>query len=332
MLIWLQFMICAGVILFAGKRLSKYGDIIADRTGLGQAWIGVVLMASVTSLPELITGVSSVTLFDVPDIAAGDVLGSCMFNILIIALLDLFDKDVPVLSRTEPGQILTGAFGILLLGAVCVGIGAGGYIPTLGWIGLYSIVFMCIYLIAMRTIFLFEKRRMAEIGIDEDVEFVEDELTNSRLYMIYAINAGLVIIAATILPYIGEEIAKMTGLGHTFVGSLFIAFSTSLPEMVVAVSALRLGAVDMAVGNLLGSNLFNIGILAVDDAFYRQGPLLQAITSAHLITAIAAIVMTACAIAGLVYREEHKRFRMGWDTLAILMVYLAATYLLANMV
>ena len=87
MLVWIQFAACAAVICYAGAKLSYYGDIIAEKTGLGRTWIGVVLMASVTSLPELITGVSSVALADVPDIAAGDVLGSCMFNILIIALL-----------------------------------------------------------------------------------------------------------------------------------------------------------------------------------------------------------------------------------------------------
>jgi cation:H+ antiporter len=85
MIVWLQFIACTAIIVFAGAKLSKYGDIIADLTGMGRMWIGVVLLASVTSLPELITGVSSVTLYDLPNIAVGDVLGSCMFNLLIIA-------------------------------------------------------------------------------------------------------------------------------------------------------------------------------------------------------------------------------------------------------
>ena len=82
MLLWIGFIICTAAIVFAGMRLSKYGDIIAEKTGLGRTWIGVVLMASVTSLPELVTGISSVTYAGVPDIAAGDVLGSCVFNML----------------------------------------------------------------------------------------------------------------------------------------------------------------------------------------------------------------------------------------------------------
>jgi len=88
-MIWLQFLVCTAAIVFAGAKLSEYGDVIAEKTGLGRTWIGVVLMASVTSLPELMTGVSSVAIFDLPNIAAGDALGSCMFNLLIIALLDV---------------------------------------------------------------------------------------------------------------------------------------------------------------------------------------------------------------------------------------------------
>jgi cation:H+ antiporter len=89
MLAFVQFIVCAAIIFVAGAKLSYYGDIIAEKIGLGRTWIGVVLLASVTSLPELITGISSVSLAGVPDIAVGDALGSCMFNILIIAFLDL---------------------------------------------------------------------------------------------------------------------------------------------------------------------------------------------------------------------------------------------------
>lgn len=88
MFLWIKFLICTSLIVYSGTKLSKYGDIIAEKTGIGGTLIGVALMASVTSLPELVTGISSVTYADVPDIAAGDVLGSCVFNMLILAFLD----------------------------------------------------------------------------------------------------------------------------------------------------------------------------------------------------------------------------------------------------
>lgn len=328
MIIWLQFIVCTAVIVYAGTRLAKYGDIIAEKTGLGRTWIGVVLMASVTSLPELITGVSAVTLFDLPNIAVGDVLGSCMFNILIIALLDCSIRAVPISSQAHQGQVLTAALGILLLGLVSIALSAGAQMPVIGWIGLYSVVFLLIYLGAMRMVFLYEKRRLsASVQVAaEDAQYAH--LSQGRAYAMYAANALLVIAAATWLPHLGDEIAAMTGLGRTFVGSIFIAVSTSLPEVVVSFAALRLGAVDLAMGNLFGSNLFNIGILAVDDLLYTQGPLLAHITSSHAVTANAAMVMTAIAVAGLTYRASRKLSFIAWDSVGILAVYGVATYVL----
>src|SRR5512145_3225201 len=101
MLLVIQFLICSGVIVVCGVNLSRYGDVIAEKTGLGRAWIGLILMASVTSLPELVTGLSSVTVAGVPDIAVGDVMGSCVFNLSIIALLDIIHGPLPIFSKAE---------------------------------------------------------------------------------------------------------------------------------------------------------------------------------------------------------------------------------------
>jgi cation:H+ antiporter len=328
MMVWLQFLACTAVIVFAGTQLSKYGDIIAAKTGLGRTWIGVVLMASVTSLPELMTGISSVAVFDLPNIAAGDVLGSCMFNLLILALLDALSGASPISSRAHQGQVVAAGFGVMLLGMVSVSIAMGEKTPHLGWVGIYSWLFIAVYLVAMRVVFLYEKKRLAEM-IEEIAEAVQhDHISQARAFALYGLNAVLVIGAATWLPRLGEEIADITGLGRTFVGSIFIAISTSLPELVVSISALRIGAVDLVLGNLFGSNLFNIGILALDDLFYTRGPLLSHITSSHLISANAAMVMTAIAIIGLTYRAGRKVLLWSWDSLGIAMVYAMATYLL----
>lgn len=111
----LQFVVCTAVILMAGVRLSRYGDIIAEKTGLGGIWIGVVLLATVTSLPELITGASAVVLVGAPEIAAGDAIGSCMFNLVILAFLD-FRHPAPLSASIHQGHVLAAAFGIVQLG------------------------------------------------------------------------------------------------------------------------------------------------------------------------------------------------------------------------
>jgi cation:H+ antiporter len=325
---WLQFFLCAGVITFAGTRLTKYGDIIAEKTGLGRTWIGVVLLASVTSLPELFTGISSVWLFNVPDIAGGNAIGACMINMLTIALLDLIGGATPVSARAHQGHVLSAGFAILMLGVAGLSLVAGHSFGAIGWIGTYSFVLLGIYLIAMRTLYSYERRRIAEFVKEFEEEARYQEISNSEAYGWFAVHAFLIVVAAIYLPGIGEKIAADTGLGETFVGSIFIALATTLPELTVSLTAYRIGAVDMAVGNLFGSNLFNVNILALDDFFYVAGPLLNDVSATHLVSVIATISMTAVAVIGLTFRATRKRFLLSWDALAIAGIYVVTTFLL----
>src|SRR3989339_1145814 len=135
MLFWLGFIVCTSLIVYSGTKLAKYGDIIAEKTGLGRTWIGVVLMASVTSLPELITGLSSVTYAGGPDIAVGDALGSCAFNLLILALLDVLQTPLPLSTRAHHGHTLSAGFGILLLCIASLGLTPQNRFLPIGWIG-----------------------------------------------------------------------------------------------------------------------------------------------------------------------------------------------------
>ncbi len=320
-MLWLGFIICTSAIVFAGTRLSKYGDIIAEKTGLGRTWIGVVLMASVTSLPELVTGISSVTFAGVPDIAVGDVLGSCVFNMLILAVIDAIYRPMPISTKAHHGHVLSAGFGILLLGIVVMALFLGERLQPLGWIGAYSILFIFVYLLAMRMIYSYEKRQILEYVKEVAVELKYQNIPTRTAVAHYVFNAVIIIIAAVFLPGIGEGIAASTGLGQTFVGNIFIALSTSLPEVVVSVSAVKIGAIDMAIGNLFGSNIFNIFILALDDLFFIKGPILSIVQMSHTISAVSAIMMTAIAIIGLTYRTEKKRLFLAWDSIGIVLVY-----------
>jgi len=326
-----QFVIVAAVIVFAGSNLSRYGDVIAEKTGMGRTWVGVVLIASVTSLPELITGISAIAIFDLPDIAVGNVLGACMFNMLTIALLDVMSGPTPISAKAHQGQVIAAGFGIILLGLATIGIAGGGTLLRLGWVGSYSFVFLIVYAIAIHTVFLFEKKRIAEY-VQEMVEASRYEnIPLKKAYVNYAWNAVLVIAAAAYLPYLGEKIAQATGLGQTFVGSIFISLTTTLPELVVSIAALRIDAADLVFGNIFGSNLFNIAILALDDVLYGKGPLLAHVEPAHIVTASAAMTMTAVAMVGLTYRLAKKSFLIAWDSIAILAVYVTAVAVVYGM-
>ncbi len=328
MSIWIWFILCTSAIVYSGSRLSRYGDIIAEKSGMGKAWIGMVLLASVTSLPELVTGISSVTYSNLPDIAVGDVIGSCVFNMLILALLDAFYPHIPLSSKAHHGHVLSGSIGILLLSIVAVNIFASAYVPSIGWIGLYSFLFLFIYLTAVRLIFIYERRHIAMYLKEVAVELKYKEVSMRQALINYAINAIVVITAAVFLPKIGERIAEVTGLGQTFVGNILIAVSTSLPEVVVSFYAIKIDAVDLAIGNLFGSNIFNVMLLAIDDIFYIKGPLLSSVSQNHIISAISAIIMMTIAIIGLTYRTEKKRLFMAWDSLCMLAVYVINMILL----
>ncbi len=328
MLLWLGFLICTSVIVLSGIRLSRYGDIIAEKTGLGKTWVGVALMASVTSLPELVTGISSVTYAGVPDIAAGDVLGSCVFNMLIIAILDAIYRIAPISAKAHQGNVVSAGFGILMLSIVALGLCSRDVLYSFGWVGVYSVATALLYLIAMRVVFSYEKRQIALFLKEEAVAHMYDHVSTKTAVTNYIVNAAFVIVAAIFLPKIGEGIAEATGLGQTFVGNIFISVSTSLPEVVVSVAAVRMDAVDLAIGNLFGSNIFNIFILALDDLFFINGPILSFVNLNNLLSALSAIAMTTIAIIGLTYRAEKKRLFLAWDSIGIVTLYIMNLMLL----
>jgi cation:H+ antiporter len=322
-MIWLQFAATALVVVFAGGHLARYGDVLGEKIGLGRSWVGLVLLAATTSLPELFTGFGATVLSALPDIAVGDVLGSCMFNLLILSFMDAIQPE-PISARAYQGHALSIGFGLLLLGVAGLGLLAGTRLPALGGVGLYSPVLIALYFVAMRVIFRHEQHRRARESHEVAQELQYGATTVRTAALRYAGAAVLVVGAALWLPQLGAELARQTGLGEAFVGSLFIAVTTSLPEIVVSLAAVRIGALDLAVGNVLGSNLFNLLILGLDDLFYRQGPLLTGVDASHGVTIFAVVTMNALFLIGLTYRAMTKRFVVTWDTGAIAAVYVTA--------
>jgi len=296
---WLLFAVAAAVIVVAGVQLARYGDVIGEKSGLGRSWIGVVLLAATTSLPELFTGFGATALTPLPDIAVGDVLGSCMFNLLILSLMDAIQPE-RISARAHQGHALAIGFGLVLMALAGMGLAGGPHWPAIGWVGLYSPLLIVLYFVAMRVLFVHERRRRAS-----------DSVVGAAMY----------------LPVLGASLARETGLGEAFVGSLFIAITTSLPEIVVSIAAVRMGALELGIGNVLGSNLFNLWILGMDDIFYSPGPLLSAVEPGHLIAVLAVVLMNALFLIGLTEQVLTKRFRVAWDTGAMAVVYAGAVWL-----
>jgi cation:H+ antiporter len=327
--VWVQFFLCIILIGWGGVKLSRYGDVIAEKTGMGGTWIGLILMASVTSLPELVTGVSAVTIVNTPDIAVGDVLGSCVFNLLIIVVLDFLYRKQSVYTLASQGHVLSAGFGILLIGFTGFNIllAASGTMPALGHVGIYSPIMILLYAVAMRTVFRYEREHISATAEGAAERYPGLMLKQAGIK--YASAAGIVVTAALWLPFVGKSIAQLMGLHQSFVGTLFVAFATSVPEIAVTIGALRIGAVDMAIGNVLGSNLFDILILAIDDILYAHGPILSFVSPSHAVTAFSAMMMTGVAIIGLLYRPKTRVFKtVGWASLFLFSLYLLNTYVI----
>jgi cation:H+ antiporter len=322
-MIWVQFLGAALVIVLAGVRLARYGDVLGEKTGLGRSWIGVVLLAATTSLPELVAGFGATALLPLPEIAVGNVLGACMFNLLILSLMDAVNPE-PIAARAHQGHALSIGFGLLLVSIAGVGLLAGGRLPSIGWVGLYSPLLVALYFVAMRVIFTHERRRRAEETREVAEQLLYAAVTLRTALLRYAGAAVLVIAAALWLPGLGAELARQTGLDQGFVGSVFMAITTSLPEIVVSLAAVRLGAIDLGVGNVLGSILFNLVILGLDDLFYVHGPILAAVSPGHGVSVLAIVAMNAIFLVGLTYRVVAKRYVVAWDTGAIAALYVAA--------
>lgn len=319
--IWGQLAICLAVIGIAGTALSRYGDVIGSKTGLSGNWIGLILMATVTSLPELSTGLSAVTVGAAPNIAAGDVLGSCVFNLLLLVLIDVMRRDRPFYAEVSDSHSLSAAFGIALIGTVGLGILTAPLVSpfALGHVGLTTPILMAGYGYAMWSVFVRERAANSATG-----ELIDryPEMTLRAAIFRYALAALFVIGAGVALPFIGKDLAALMGWSTSFVGTMFVAAITSTPELVVTVSAIRIGAVDMAVGNLLGSNLFNMLVLALDDLAFVDGPLLAHVQPINANSAFAAAIMSGVVIAALQSRARRKFWRIpSLASLVLLAIY-----------
>jgi cation:H+ antiporter len=312
------FFICALLIFFAGKRLSEYGDKIGDKTGVGKTWIGLVLMATVTSLPELFVGISSSAIIESADLAVGDIVGSCAFNLAILAFLDVFiPKRQHLFYVASSHHVLSTSLGTILIALAGVSIYLPEQIALLPGIGVMSVVFIVIYFISIRVIYKFEKQN----NIHTTSENLQKETSLSILVISYAFFALIIIAAALLIPYFATLIAKETGLTNSAMGTVFVSISTSLPEIAVSIASVRIGSIDLAIGNLLGSNIFNILILSIDDIFYKKGLLLKDVSDNHLMTVLTCIIMGSVTIAGFTYKAPAKKFLMALDSILILAFY-----------
>ena len=324
----LQFIGCALLIARAGYLLSRSADALADIYGWGRGWVGLALLATVTSLPELASGISAVALVGAPNLAVGNALGACVVNLLFLVVVDALQRHQPMYREASATHLLSAGFGVVMLGFVALSLLTGTRAPAVLHVGLYSPMLLALYLLALKGVHGHERQAMAVIAIEAAAVGAAGPGPAGprglarREWRRFGLAALVVLAAGSWLPQVADGLAQALGLSRSFVGTVLMAVVTTLPEMAVTLGALRLGALDMAIGNLLGSNLFNVMILAVDDAFYVRGPLLADAAPVHAGTAVTALVMSGLVIIGLVMRPQGRLLRvLSWVSGGLVAAY-----------
>lgn len=329
------------IVIVSGAKFAKLGDELAEALNIGGGWIGLILLATVTSLPEVISGCTATVLGNV-DLALGGVLGSCSFNVTILFLLNAIIGGGSVLRTASAAHTLSSSLGIFLMGLALFGIiVADKFAATpLAWVFelCWAIAIFFGYLLSMRLVYRYEQN--LQKALHPEQQKIKRHAPPG-LYGKVTVLAIVVVAASWWLAQIGDILSTHEieaigrSLGATFVGAGFLALATSLPEITTSVAAVRLGNLDLALGNLFGSNMFNIFVVALMKfvSLFQLKPLLMPPGSIHvsqvLITGIVAILLSAIAVGGLTYKSSRKMLRrFGFDSLMIAAVYLLGMILL----
>lgn len=317
----LIFLGLSAVVIVAAVYLANSTDAIAEATNLGHSMAGLILLAGATSLPELLVGWTGVRLGAI-DLSVGELLGSCLINLLILAVMDLFTRTRGrMFSRHAAAHALSAAVCILMACLVILGLLIRSDFSFLR-LGPGTWAIVLVYLACMRMIY---NDQQIPANVPVSTEAVK-QISLNRAIATYVVAGTAIFFVAPKLAEVANELAHKTGLGETFFGTVFVALITSLPEAVATLTAIRIGALDMAVGNIFGSNAINIFILAMIDAA-APAPILGMASMVHVVTAASVILVTTVAIIGLLYRAEKRYWLIEPDALLIIILVLGALYL-----
>ncbi len=339
-LLLLEFLIAGGVVLALSIRLTHEADQLERLTPLSELWIGMLLLAFVTSLPEAVNSIGATLLEGALDLGVGNLTGSNMFNLLIIVALDLAQGPGPILLMVKESQVFVAAAGILLMAAVGGAIAHGipsGAVSGLG--GLTSITFSVAIFVAFLVVSWLLVNRDDGPPVTEEKPELPPNTSLKRTVTIFSLAAVGVVFASIWLLNICNTMAirpitigtHHIILGHSFVGSFLLAMATSLPELFVSLGALKLGRVNMAVANILGSNIMNMSFIPIMHLVSRQMGFYSAISPSSLVMLFAAITMTTLFIVGLLAQSKRSFLSLGWEACSILVVYATAAVLVFRM-
>jgi len=331
LLLWqwtVVFVVSASAVVAGGTALARAGDGIATRTGLGGLFIGMLLMAAATSLPEIVTDAAAAAAGS-PDLAVGDLFGSSMANMAILAVIDLvYRRRVWPTIGLAHARVAAVAIGLTTF--VLLSILSPAH-PRIGWVGIESILMVAAYIIAAAWVHRAPSGHATAPAPDALINPIgwgtERPGSVRRDLLSFAAATAIILVSAPFVALSAQGIARETGVAESFIGVTLLAVATSLPELVASISAVRLGAHDLAVGNLFGSNAFNMAIIVFVDLAYTPGPVLGAVSMAQLVPGIGAILLMAIALGAIVQGASTRLRRGEPDAVLLLLAYVGLVLL-----
>ena len=307
----------AVTVIFCGAKLAVYGDALASLTGWGRLFVGSLLVALATSLPELATNITAVRLDPPnPGLAVGNVLGANMLNMFTLSMVALAFGGKRFMEKVAPEQgylivvaaVMTG--GAVIFGAVRMEVEA--------WqVGLSSVVLLLIFVAGMRLVYATRPEESGDEGEADD-----PGMTLKKAWLMFGLVSAGVVVAGVFLAWSTDQIADITGVASSTLGILAVSFVTTMPEAASTIAAARIGAADLGVAGLYGSCAFNVTILFYADIFYRDGILGNQTEPAHFVAGGVAIGLILAGMLLILGRNRIKRAVMS-AALALM----AATYI-----
>ncbi|MBU0650642.1 hypothetical protein KKC59_01885 [bacterium] len=315
MIYFFIYLISAGVILVSGVKLVKTADQIASYFKLSKVWLGAVLVASITSLPELVTTFSSVWL-NLPDMAVSNILGSNLFNVVILFCVLFFFSFNECNKKDKHHTILTIFFSIffVLLAALFIKLKLK---PSFFSMGVDSISILVVYV-------LFIKKLSEPEVYAEEVD--EKKFDIKKAVFFFGLSALFISIGGVVSVLALDKFAELSGLSKAFTGLFFLAIATSLPEVVTAITAARMGSLCMVSGILIGSNLFNICIFCSADLLTKKN-IFSIVHENNIVTCFFVVIITLMFAFPYIFRKTAHFLSLKKAAVIVILIYIVALYL-----
>jgi cation:H+ antiporter len=344
----LVFAVSAAAIWWAGTRLEHHAGIISERTGLGQAFTGMLLLAGATSLPELATTVTAVAVLKNPTLAVNNLLGGVALQTVLLAVADAVKRRRAPLTSCSPsfGSLVQGVGLMLLLSIVIAGATASGEPAVFGisaWLVLLLAVYVGIMYVSYR-----QRNSPRWVVADQDGRAGSGEARSDegsgdeeggrhapvslrRTWLSFAALSLVVLVGGWFATHSAEALAQRTGLGSAFMGATLLALATSLPELSTTIAASRRGRYTTAISNIFGSNAVDVVLLVLAEALFFGGTILAQLEKSMVFVASLGAVLTCVYVLGLLGRGNRTVLTVGWDSAAAVLLYSAGMVVLYTM-